>query len=356
MQDNQSISKYQMLDLIRQTTINVIWLIVLLIIAAALGKYFIFAHSPKPEQATVVTVSKPVISPIVWTEVDKHLIEIVTQARQHTEQFIEPRISQWIDELMQRVDDDFLPWYFNYWNQQLLGLNGLYHEAIYWLSLSQRTAQERMTETVQEEFAKRVLRPEIAQLKIQHLAEETVKYYISQLQELNTIPQKYNIPPAEWERYLESVAVMTTRTEGNRETALSLKALTGTTVAGVAILTKTLAPLLKNVGAKVSAKLASKAAASIATKTGAKVMAKVGGEFLGPVVAIGIIIWDVWDHTKTKETGLPILRQNILDYFNELKVAILSDSEYGILTIIHQLEAQIVNAVNTQKSMSSTPN
>jgi hypothetical protein len=107
--------------------------------------------------------------------------------------------------------------------------------------------------------------------------------------------------------------------------------------------------VLKNVGAKVTAKLASKAAASIAAKTGAKVIAKVGGEFLGPIVAIGIIIWDVWDHTKTKETGLPVLRQNILDYFNELKIAILSDSEHGILTIIHQLEAQIVESVKKTK-------
>lgn len=345
MQDNQPTSGYQWLKLVYKTSVSLIWLIVLLIIAAAVGKYFIFTptHSPNP---TFVTVSKPVIPPISWQDVDQHLIEAVTLARQNTEKFIEPRISQWIDELMQRVDNDFLPWYFNYWNQQLLGLNGLYHGAIYWMNLSDRTAQERMTETVQEEFATRVLRPEIAQFKIQHLAQETVEYYVSQLQQqLSEIPQKYNIPPAEWERYLDSIAVMTVRTEGNRETALSLKALTGTTVAGAVVLTKALAPMLKNVGAKVTAKLASKAAASIAAKTGAKVIAKVGGEFLGPIVAIGIIIWDVWDHTKTKETGLPVLRQNILDYFNELKIAILSDSEHGILTIIHQLEAQIVESV-----------
>lgn len=351
MQNNPPISGYQWLKLIHKTSVSLIWLIVLLIIAAAIGKYLIFAppHVPKP---TYATVSKPVVPPIPWQDVDAHLIEAVTQARQHTEHFVEPRISQWIDELMQRVDDDFLPWYFSYWNQQLLGLNGLYQGTIHWLKLSQHTAQEQMTATVQEEFATRVLRPEIAQLKIQHLAQETVEHYVSQLQkQLNAIPQKYNIPPAEWDRYLDSIAVMTVRTEANRETTLTLKALTGTTVAGAAILTKSLAPMLKNVGAKITAKLASKAAASIAAKTGAKVIAKVGGEFLGPVVAIGIIIWDVWDHSKTKETGLPILRQNILDYFNELKIAIISDSEYGILTIIHQLEAQIVNSVNKQQKL-----
>lgn len=345
MQDNQPSSRYQWLKLIYKTSVSLIWLIVLLIITAAIGKYIIFAtpHSP---QSVHITVSKPIIPPIPWQDVDQHLIEAITQARQHTEEFIEPQISQWIDELMQRVDDDFLPWYFSYWNQQWLGLNGLYHGTIHWLKLSQYTAQEQMTETVQEEFATRVLRPEIAQLKIQHLAQKTVEYYINQLQtQLSAIPQKYDIPPAEWERYLDSIAVMTVRTEGNRGTALSLKALAGTTVAGAAILTKALAPMLKNVGAKVTAKLASKAAASIAAKTGAKVVAKVGGEFLGPIVAIGIIIWDVWDHANTKETGLPILRQNILDYFNELKTAIISDSEYGILAIIHQLEAQIVEAV-----------
>jgi len=340
------VSWYQILESVRKLSISLIWLLVLIIIAAAVGKYLIFS-TPPPSNSPIATIAKPILPPTVWREMDQHLIDAVVQARQETEKFAHNSVDQWVNKLMQRMDNDFLKWYFNYWNQQLLGLNGLYHGAIHWLNLSQRTAQEKMTENVQEEFATRVLRPEIAQLEIEHIAQDTVKHYVDQLQtRLNEIPQKYHIPRAEWEKYLDSIAVMTTRTEANRETSLSLKALTGSTVAGAAILTKSLAPLIKGVGSKLTAKLAGKAAANMAATTGAKVIAKLGGELLGPVIAVGIIIWDVWDHAKTKEEGLPLLRQNILDYFNELKTSILSDSEYGILTIIHQLETQIATSVN----------
>ncbi|MEZ5671995.1 MAG: hypothetical protein R3E08_06265 [Thiotrichaceae bacterium] len=42
-----------------------------------------------------------------------------------------------------------------------------------------------------------------------------------------------------------------------------------------------------------------------------KVIAKMGGELFGTIVAVGIIIWDVWDHAKTRESGIPYLRKNI---------------------------------------------
>jgi hypothetical protein len=339
-------SWYHVLESIRKLSTSLIWLLVLLIIAAILGRYFIFS-TPLPPTSTIAPIVKPIVRPIVWQDIDKHLIEAVTRAGEETEKFANQRVEQWMAKLMQRVDSDFLEWYFSYWNQQVLGLNGLYHGIVHWLALSQQTAQERMTATVQQEFATRVLRPEIAQLEIGHLAEDTVKHYVDQLHtQLDAIPQQYHIPRDDWEKHLDTIAIMTMRVEGSREASLSLKALTGTTVASAAILTKSLAPLIKNIGGKLTAKLAGKAAASMAAKTGAKVMAKVGGELLGPVIAIGIIIWDVWDHAKTKETGMPLLRQNILDYFNELKISILSDSEYGILTIIHQLETQIVESAN----------
>lgn len=348
-------SWYHLLESTRKLSISLIWLLVLLIIAATLGRYFIFATAPPP--TSVTPIAKTIIRPIIWQNLDKHLVEAVTQARQNTEKFATARVEQWIDELMQRVDNDFLEWYFGYWNQQVLGLNGLYDTAVHWLHLSHQTAQEKMTVAVQEEFATRVLRPEIAQLELTHLAEDTVKYYVEQLQaQLSAIPQKYNVPVAEWEKYLDSIAIMTMRIEGNREASLTLKTLTGSAVASVAILTKALTPMIKAVGGKLTASLAGKAAAGMATKTGAKVIAKMGGELLGPVIAVGIIIWDVWDHAKTREAGMPMLRKNILDYFNELKTSILSDSEYGILTIIHQLEAHIVESTKKQEITVKTNN
>ena len=63
---------------------------------------------------------------------------------------------------------------------------------------------------------------------------------------------------------------------------------------------------------------------------------------MGAIVAIGIIIWDVWDHHATKSKAKPILRKNIYDYLNEVKESILHDPSYGIMTIIYEME-QIIS-------------
>ena len=100
--------------------------------------------------------------------------------------------------------------------------------------------------------------------------------------------------------------------------------------------------MFSKIGARVSAKFAGKAASKMATKTGGKVAAKVGGKFAGSIIAIGVIIWDVWDHYETKKKALPVLRKNINDYFVEVKESILHDSVYGIMPIVYGLERQIV--------------
>jgi len=120
------VSWYQMLESVRKLSISLIWLLVLVVIAAAVGKYLIFSNPPPPN-SPIAAVVKPILPPTVWREIDQHLIDAVVQTRQETEKFAQGAVDQWVNKLMQRVDNDFLKWYFNYWNQQLLGLNGLYH-------------------------------------------------------------------------------------------------------------------------------------------------------------------------------------------------------------------------------------
>jgi len=193
----------------------------------------------------------------------------------------------------------------------------------YWLADSmvveeivgeQPSMAERITEEIQEEFSKRVLRPQIAQLQMERIAEEVVSVFVVELQKnLAPIPEMYRIPQAEWDRYLEDIAVLTSHVEGNRQVTLTLKAVTaivagGVTVAAVKV-TQMLQPVIAKIGTKMTTKAAAegagKAAATVATKTGGKVAAKVGGKFLGAIVGVGIIVWDVWDHQHTKEDRKP---------------------------------------------------
>jgi hypothetical protein len=348
------------LDSLSKLLGRVAWLIVLIIILASLGRLYLnkpddsgadTAQKPHGKTRSDAPVSKPIVTPSIPVEaLNQGILDALKSARESAESYANKRIDAWIAQLMQRVDSDFLEWYFGYWNQQLIGLKGLYNGLKHSINDSAPTAEEKFTQQVQEEFAKRVLRPEIAQMELESLAQEVVNNYAAALHDqLKDMPARFNLPREDWERHLDNIAAMTSRTEGNREVGLSLKAITVSATAGTLALGKAMMPVVKKVTGQVSGKLAGKAAAKMAAKTGSKVAAKAGGELLGPIVAIGIIAWDYWDHTKTKEHGKPVLRQNIADYFAQLKQSLLHDNESGLITAITRIESSLGESLKTNQ-------
>lgn len=328
-----------------KTVSKFLWLIVIIIVLAALGKMFLFKSGK--ESKVLKPVKKPVVDKIDWSQVNKEVEKMMMSARKETEELASTKLDLWIKKNMKRVDNDFLEWYFGYWTQQKLGLQSLLAQVWHWVDSDSPTAAEKITEEVQEEFSNRVIRPQIAQLEIERMINEIVSHYSSSLKgKLEQIPGEYNINPADWERYISDISVMVKNVEANRGTSLPLKALVGLTAGGAVLVVNSLRPIITKIGAKISSKLATKSAAKMAAKTGGKVAAKTGGKFLGTIIAVGIIIWDVWDHYATKKKAKPVLRQNIYDYLKEVKESILHDPAYGIMTIIYQMEQTISKTVD----------
>ena len=101
-------------------------------------------------------------------------------SHEQAEVFAKDKLVEWSTELQTRIDEDFLNWYFSYWQQQSFGLKAIGywvadHEIVEKIVGDQPKMAERITEEIQEEFSKRVLRPQIAQLQIERIADETVK-------------------------------------------------------------------------------------------------------------------------------------------------------------------------------------
>ena len=330
---------------------RVIWCVIVLIVAAAVGKWLIMDRAAT---APLVHTSKVLPKPAInWARVDADLVHTLQEAASVADEATTHKLDIWIDTLMKRVDDDFLDWYFSYWNQQILGLKAIWYWSFSQVLSDAPDAAERMTEDVQEQFTARVLRPEIAQLELERLATEVLQIYVTQVSEhLAGMPQRYQISPPDWERYLNDIAVITSRTAGNREVPLTLKTLTVSTAAGAVALGHAMGPTLKQLGSKVSGKLVGTAAEKMAAKTGAKVSAKVGGKSLGAIIGIGILIWDVWDHQQTQKVERPRLRQAITDYFAEVKQNLLYEPESGIMSVLHTIEENIIASLHKQSMKS----
>lgn len=102
---------------------------------------------------------------------------------------------------------------------------------------------ENITAEIQEEFAKRVLRPQISQLEIKWIAREILESYVTELNNsLRSIPGRYKIPRLEWERHLEDIAVLTANSEAARDVPLSLKSVAVSSAVATGIAVKALGP------------------------------------------------------------------------------------------------------------------
>jgi hypothetical protein len=324
----------------------------LIVILASMGRYLIFTgsqdHSSQSRHANTEKVLKPEIP---WHEVDKAVSAALKEARASAESYASSKLDTWIETLMVRVDEDFLTWYFSYWNQQVLGLKALWNEGLEFFFENQPSTAEKLTAEIQEEFAKRVLRPQIAELELERIVGDTAHHYASELQKhLKTVPATYNIPKAEWNRYLEGIAITAYNTDANRETPISLKAFTASSAGGAVFLAANMKALLGKFSSKIAMESGGKAASKMAAKTGGKVAAKAGGKLLGPIVGIGIIVWDIWDHNATKAENKPILRKAIQDYLKEVKNILLHDSETGVMASINDLERQVLAKIRQNEA------
>lgn len=328
--------------------------VVILVIIPLIGQA-ILAHSFN--QSTQPTPSKTdqtiTVNPIDWNKVDKVVQEVLQTAHQNAKNYANQELNLWVDDLMEKVDPNFLDWYFGYFHQKQIeyksfftGVTTAISNKVLPSSLNpnslspEEKVAEEITQDFQMEFAKRVLRPQISQLQLQRVTNETVKNYLNEVsQNLKLIPVKYSVPQGDWNQYLNDVAVTIYDTEGHLST-FSLKVFAG---GGAYFAVKPIVtPILPIVSSKVVAKLAGKAGAKLATKTGGMVAGKIGSALLDTTVGVGIILWDIWDTNHTANIERPILRENLQDYLNEVKESLLNNPETGVMVAVDSIQQTLL--------------
>lgn len=326
-----------------------IWAAVLLVVVIPLFGKALLSHVMAPIQAqrTLAPLTQVVVQPIPRrAKVDQAMVEAVQSARASAQAFATAELAEWEAELEPRVDD-FLDWYFDYFNQKKMEFTTpfvwLSSATAHFMDSKRMTAGEavssRFTEDFQREFAKRVLVPRNAQMRLELLTADTVNRYVSELSHnIDKVKTKYRIPQGQWDRYLTDMSTTVQDTEGNISN-LSLKMLVG---GSSYLVTK---PLILatagKIGSKLSTKLAGSATAKLAAKTGGAVATELGTSLIDPIVGVGIFIWDVWDYQHTVDVERPILRANLLDYLEDVQQALLTNPETGVLSAIYQLEEGI---------------
>lgn len=332
-----------------------IWVAVILVVIIPLvGKFLItssegFTANQKLTEPNPIVVVKP--RPKL-DQVNEAVVVAIKDAETSAEEFAAQELDEWKKELIPRVDN-FLDWYFGYINQKKIEFStpftwlssALLHKLNFRNLTPEEAVAAKLTQNFQKEFAKRVLLPKNAQIKLEVLTTETVNLYLAELGDnIDKVKSSYKIPQGQWNRYLSDISTTVNDTDGNISN-LSLKALVGGS--GYLLAKPLIISFAGKVGSKVSAKFAGKAASKLAAKTGSAVGAELGASMIDPIVGIGILVWDIWDYNQTVKVERPILQQNIIDYLDNVTKSLLTNPENGIMAAIYQLEDGILKSVKS---------
>jgi len=350
-QDKQKISyseKTERLKVITQfikTVTPMIWTIVILVVIIPLLGNFLISQSLTNTATTAVVVSPP----HDFSKVNQDIKNAIQTANITSEAFASKELDKWETEVVARVDNSFLDWYFDYFNQKKMEFTVPFNfvkSAVlnrFDMTAASRAVSEKLTEDFQREFANRVLLPKNAQLRFQLITQDTANLYISEVSKnVKVVQNNYNIPQVQWDKYLNDIA--TTISDKGNVSNLSLKALVGG--GGYLIAKPLILGIATKIGSKVTAKVATKAAAKMATKTGGTVASQLGVGLIDPIVGVGIIMWDLWDYDRTVKVERPILREHLVSYLNDFKKSLLKNPETGIMAAIYQLESGILKSLS----------
>ncbi len=274
-----------------------------------------------------------------WSAVDKSVRDVFMKAGAKAEESAKASVREWIKDLRNRAEEDFIPWYFSYWNQQAMALKAIgFHlmktPAAEGLFGKQPKAEDQVASMVEKAFVSHVLQPATAQLKIEAITREAVTVYLDTLnQELKAVQADYSISEQEWDRYLNGVAETVLAVEGNRQVPLILK---GATVASGVVAVK--------IG-----QAATQHIQMMLLRRGSREMFEEGMMYAGRSVARGfgglafvaMTGWDLYDHQRTVAQNLPVMRKLLSDYFDQLESLVLNDSQCGILQTLERVRRTI---------------
>lgn len=331
-----------------------IWAMVMGIVLLPLGGKYLLGQSLDDWLGRPLQRSMPMemtVRSTDWSAVDRDIATALQTAHQQAETYAAQELAQWQQELEPRVDD-FLDWYFDFFHQKTMELStpfvwafgSIQHRLNPLAPTAQMVVLDRLNAQFEQEFAKQVLVPQTAQLRLERITSHTITHYLQNLTPaIGMVQTRYKIPQGTWDRYLSDIALAIGQ-EGQISN-LSLKTLAGggTYLAAKPILAASIA----KISGKASAKVAGSAAGKVAAKTGGAAAAELGASMLDPLIGIGIIVWDVMDYHRTVERDRPMLKANVMDYLSEVEQMLLNQADHSVMAAIQELEQGVLKMLRS---------
>ena len=330
---------------------NFLWIIVFVIIILNVMKLFSIEISnfsnTKKNLIKEIDTSKIAKKRKIFLKLDRDIKKALNNAKNNAEKVAEKELNIWVKELIDKMDNNYLDWYFGYWQQRTMEFKKIQYYIKDKL-LNKNNSEKEILEDIKNEFEKRVLDPITAQHKIEYIFKKTMDSYTDTLsKELKNIKEKYKIPDYEWHEYLSDLSLVINNSNGINEIPLTVKTLTISTISTSFIAMRSISATVKPLATKISSKMIAKIGigetTTLASKVGVKTVGKITSKEILRSVPIIITIWEIWDHISTVKKERAILRKNLIEQLGYLKDIFLHDDQIGIITVLNNIELKIAS-------------
>lgn len=332
-----------------------LWIIVFITVFMPLLGKIVTAHSfsrhievPKQQHHSEIFSKQQVDNNLVLSskairndnQINQAILDTLNISHDKAENFASERLYIWIQLLKDRVDNNFLNWYFNWFNKKWREDSALI------IGVFGQDVAKRDIEEYTKQFSERVLSPDESQAKFKELAEKTVNVYVSDINyRLSKVRLQYDIPQVEWDKYLNSITFNIPGESSN----IGLQELLA--IGGYQLLAKPIIIPAAKVGTVVVIESVEKTLAVLGVKAmgklGATVVAETVAKVLDPLAIVGLGAWDYFSYKGEVATQRPALREQILEGFQEMKNSLLYNPETGIITVIDQVEKNLRSAISS---------
>ncbi|SKB14467.1 conserved hypothetical protein [Planktothrix sp. PCC 11201] len=313
--------KQSTLSTVFKTVTIIIWTLVILLVLLPLVGRFIMSQALAAElnSPPSLEITQNMVS--FWDN-QKVIKKAHDQAYKEAKEYAKQELDNWEQELILKIDNDFLNWYFSYFNQKKQEAE-VFFQYLGEIVITQGNQsivndriEKRIHDNINRQFARLVVDPNKANEKFQGIVIDTTELYLKKLSEaLENVPKTYNsISQTDWNQHLDTIKIRLDNEQGGEALPVKLFGAYGGT--------KILATLAASAGSKV-------AAGFIASKV---------ASMIEPAVAVGLIAWDYWDYTNGVEQNKPRLREDLVESLHDIKTILLSDPNLGVMCAINELE------------------
>lgn len=268
--------------------------------------------------------------------INEEIYQSMISAYNKAEKYASNELDNWIDTVMMQADSEFLPWYFKFSNTKMRELKQLGYSLGHMLFDEIPSSEEIILKDLEKGLNCYLFQPEITQITFENILRNTIRIYNQALSEdLSKIQIKYNISTPEWNRYLEDLSHVV-QDSGTSLMPTYEKSIIAATGAATILLGGISIHCTKAISEGIG-KLLNKTTAKTVAKTGGKSL----GRFIGPLITVAILIWDITEYKIATSKDKPVLRQNILNYLQNVKETLLYDEEFGICTELNNVQNKI---------------